>query len=231
MPWLLPGVAVLALAGLTGCGDSGGDGAGRHVSVHRYQVTQPVTTLLLRSGSGSVDVTGGSGPISVQETLTFSGSPPSTRHQVQGDSLTLDHGGCPGSGVRICGVSYRVEVPTATTVRITTDNGTVDVRGLSGALSLNTGAGMVQASDLRSPTVDVRSGAGSVTLRFAAPPRDVRVRTTVGSVGVYLPGGVAYTVDAHAAVGRSKISVAQQPDSTHRITAGSDVGEVTVAPA
>ncbi|GAA1041536.1 hypothetical protein GCM10009557_65460 [Virgisporangium ochraceum] len=104
------------------------------------------------------------------------------------------------------------------------------MRDLGGDLKVETTAGRIDASNLRSQHVDVRTQAGEVSLAHQVAPAQTSARTDAGTVTVRLPGGSTYAVDATTDAGDREVSVAVDPGSGHRVTAQSEAGNVTVKP-
>jgi hypothetical protein len=100
----------------------------------------------------------------------------------------LPHGGWlfGGSGR----VDYRVTVPPDARVRVQTVNGSVDVRGLTGALRASTTNGSVEVADA-SGSVDASSVNGAIRTTYRTLDKDGRhaFSTTNGSINVSVPEG------------------------------------------
>ena len=74
---------------------------GTHKATTRYQITAPVSTVVIVSHVGNVTVTGGSGPgVSVTQQVYYSNTPPATTRTVSGNTLTVTYD-CPAQVV--CG--------------------------------------------------------------------------------------------------------------------------------
>ena len=95
-----------------------------------YTVTARVTTVVIKGGSGSIDVTGGSrGTIGVSEAALYGKTPPAVTHVISGTTLTLSYT-CPSEFV--CGVSYDVQVPRGVAVRVSTAAGPITLTSQPG---------------------------------------------------------------------------------------------------
>jgi hypothetical protein len=223
-------VVALAALGLTGCGALGQVGAGAHnPPAKSYTVGGRVTTVIVRGGSGSIDVTGSSrGNVLVAQQATFTKTAPLTTHVVSGGTLTLSYT-CPAE--LICGVSYQLQVPRGVTVQVSTGAGGVTLTSLSGPVTARAGAGLITAVDLRSPTASFTSNAGGVIATFSAVPASVHVVTDIGPITLTVPGTVAYRVDTHTLIGSSTITVRKNAASSHVISARSDLGSIAVNPS
>ena len=96
-----------------------------------YQISVPVSTVIVTSHAGSVAVTGGSGPaISVTEQVTYSRTRPVTSRAVTGQTLTVSYT-CPAEIV--CSVSYVLRVPRTVAVQATAGAGRSASPGWPGA--------------------------------------------------------------------------------------------------
>jgi hypothetical protein len=242
----------VALAVLAGCAAALAV-SGCHVDSgqlqHRtrtYQVSSPVHTLVINDRVGDVQVTGGSGRVSVTERIRYRHQLPATAHAVRAGTLTLT-GTCPVT--HVCDVEYHVRVPPATTVKISdqvgnirlaaltgqvsghTSAGGMTLRSLSGPVQVRDNAGSISGSDLSSATATLGTNVGSIDVSFSAPPATATATTSVGSISLRLPGGVAYAVHASATVGSVHVTVPQAGNSAHSITARTRTGSVTIRPA
>src|SRR6266481_5138298 len=96
---------------------------GTHQATARYQITAPVSTVVIVSHVGNVTVTGGAGPdVSVTQQVYYSKTPPATTRTVSGKTLTITYD-CPVQVV--CGVAYTLAVPRSVAVRVTAGAGSV----------------------------------------------------------------------------------------------------------
>src|SRR5215469_13120165 len=97
----LLGAAGLSLAGCTSSSSSGTATAsaspglsvpGTHQATSRYQITEPVSTVVIISHVGNVTVNGGSGPdVSVTQLAYYSRTAPTTTRTVSGNTLTVSY--------------------------------------------------------------------------------------------------------------------------------------------
>lgn len=223
-------VAVLAVLALTACsGISGIDVQQEHRKTVRYEVNAPVRTLVVKGTTGDVHVTGGAGSVSVTETQVYRDAPPHTTHATTGASsrrtLTLTY------DCSDCGVSYDVHVPSGTAVDITDDTGSITLSGLAGPVQARTGTGDVSADGLTSAQTRLTAETGDVHATFGATPTTVYATADTGNVGVTVPQGGAYAVDAVADTGDVRVNVTTTPDTGHSITAHAGTGDVTVGTA
>jgi hypothetical protein len=123
---LITGLLGMAGLGLAGCASSSSSPTaspgpttasaspglsvpGTHQATARYQITAPVSTVVIVSHVGNVTVTGGSGPgVSVTQRVYYSKKPPATTRTVSGKTLTVTYD-CPAQ--LVCGVAYTLAVP------------------------------------------------------------------------------------------------------------------------
>jgi hypothetical protein len=215
---------LVALAALPACS------AGTSTDEQSYQIDQPVDALVVDARAAAITVEAGDGPVTVTERFRYAEDRPRTAHRVEATTLTLTETGCGGGNVR-CEVEYRIRVPAATRSEVTAKAGAVTLTGLAGDVRVTTEAGAVRGSGLAGREVTVNSRAGATELEFTKAPTALAVGTEVGAVSLRLPPGVAYAVTVATEVGRSKVSVDQDPGSAHRIEVRTKAGAVTVEPA
>jgi len=221
----LMGTAGLNLAGCTSSSSSASPGSspgtatasarpglsvpGTHQATSRYQISAPVSTVVIVSHVGTVTVDGGSGPaVSVTQHVYYSKTPPATTRTVSGTTLTVTYH-CPAQ--LVCSMAYTLAVPRSVAVRVTA------------------GAGAVRLTGLASSSVSLTTRVGGISASFVAPPATVQASTNVGAITVRVPGTVSYKVTADARVGKTTISAPQSASSGHAITATTDVGAIIVA--
>ena len=234
----LLGAAGLSLAGCTSSSSPGTATAsaspglsvpGTHHATSRYQISAPVSTVVIVSHVGNITVTGGSGPaVSVTQQVYYSKTPPTTTRTVSGNTLTVTYD-CRAQIV--CGVTYTLAVPRSVAVRATAVAGAVRLAGLAGSVTAKTDAGNITATGLASASVSLTTRIGGISASFTAAPTTVQASTNVGAITVRVPGSVSYTVTADARVGKTAIKVPQSASSGYVITATTDVGVITVAPS
>ena len=131
-------------------------------------VPQPVTSLVVRSYGGQVQVA--AGPVSrvqVTETIMYDSgnTPPAVVQSVSGGRLVLSDPACENSG---CTVDFSVTVPPGVTVGAATQGGPVTVSGVAGA-NLDSAGGPARATLIGGP-LTVVTGGGPLVLRGVAGP-------------------------------------------------------------
>jgi hypothetical protein len=217
-------------------------------TVHRTASFNGVRTVDLDLGFESVTFTGSddTSAVRMERSWTWSMRKPSTSTRQVGDRLVMtshcgwDIGlGCSGdvrlvvprgTVLRVRGGDGHLSLRGTTgTVNVSTGDGAIDASDLSGAVVLRTGDGSIDASDLRSSSVAVHTGDGSVRLAFASAPQDVRADTGDGSVDVAVPrDGDPWKVDATTGDGGRTIDVATDPAAARAITVHTGDGSVGV---
>ena len=212
---------VAATAATAGCGQVGP----QTEKSASYQVTQPVTQLVVQDAAGDVHVSTGTGSaVAVTENASYRSSPPKSSHEVSGGTLTLTYT-CPSSN---CGIDYTVTVPAGLAVQVVADAGDVTLTGLNGAVQVQADAGDVRASSLGATHAKLVADAGDVTLGFDAAPSNLSVQASAGDVKITLPGTVGYAVTATADAGDTHVTVPTSSGSAHVVQAESDAGSVSV---
>lgn len=192
-----------------------------------YEVTEPVSSLVIDAQTGEVTVKAGEGPVQVTETHHYSKDKPRTSHQVDGSTLRLTESGCTNDELH-CSARFDVRVPATTAVEIRTDAGAIRLTNLSGDITVVTDAGAVEGRDLSGHKVSVTTQAGATSLHFAQPPTDVRATTELGAILVQVPRGTPYAVNVSTEVGGAQVRVMQDPSSQHKISARTEVGGIRV---
>ncbi|GAA4594753.1 hypothetical protein BJY16_001423 [Actinoplanes octamycinicus] len=212
---------LLALGPLTACDEH------QQTETRSYDLTDRADAVTVSSLGGTIIVTAGTGDtVRVVETLVYAGAKPSPEHRVVGTDLTFTSG-CQGHR-GTCGVDYRIEVPARFRATLDSDGGAVSVTGLSGELTVSSGGGAVNGSDLG--PVTARTGGGAVQLAFAEAPASVRVESGGGDVTLRLPDD-SYRVEAHGGGGTTSIGVPSDAAATHRIGVDSGGGDIVLTPA
>jgi hypothetical protein len=201
---------------------------GTHRATTTYQISSPVSTVVVISHVGNVTVTGSSGPaISVTQQAEYSRTPPETTRIVSGQTLTVTYT-CPAQ--LVCGVAYTLGVPRGMAVRVTAGAGSIHLAGLAGSVTARTDAGLINATGLTGGSVSLTTSVGAISASFAAAPVAVRATARVGAIALHLPGTASYKVTADAHLGKAAVSVPQNSSSGHAITATTDVGAIVIAP-
>lgn len=128
-----------------------------------------------------------------------------------------------------CAIGFRIVVPDAVAVDVTSDHGAIGLHGLTGRVEASTANGAVDGTDLRAGEVRVRTDRGRIVLDFGRAPTLVDARTDNGAVVVQLPDdGESYSVDAASDNGAIAVDVADDPGADRRVVARSDNGAIAV---
>jgi Putative adhesin len=246
----------LAVAALTGllvalaCGSQAWAMVNRHTASRTYVLPHPVRTVEVYAGTGDISVVPGrpdrADRVDVSEKLAWSTARPRVVQTWVGDTLQL-HTGCTGGGFFLlhalqCQVSLVVSVPPATAVFVSTADGSVEVRGVSGDVTTRTGSGTthlvglrgdvsarassgdIDAEALRSARTSAQAGSGSIELQYASAPRSVSTLTGSGSSEIVVPRGRTFRVGGASGSGNRYVQPGlDDPDSaaTLTLTAGS----------
>ncbi len=227
-----------ALAGLIGC-TAALTLSGCHVDVgqpqHRtntYSISPPVRTLVVNGQVGDVNVTGGTGRVSVTERISYRHKVPHTTHAVRAGTLTLNSN-CPVK--QTCSVEYRLRVPPDITVRVNdsvgnirlatltgqviahTNAGGIDLRSLSGTVHVADHAGSINGSRVSSATATLSTNVGSIDIAFSTAPATLVATVSVGSITLRLPRGVPYAVHTSTTVGSTHVTVPRARSSDRAV--------------
>jgi hypothetical protein len=211
--WRASGLAtvlVLAVPGfllITRAGTPAGEQVSA-VPTRTVIVTQPVTSLDVRSYGEPVRVTAGAGSqVRVVEAIMFNpdnGPPPAVRDTVADGRLTLDAPACAVAG---CGVGFTVTVPGHVSVRVATAGGAMTVSG-TGAANLDSGGGPVQATRVDGP-LTVSTEGGTLTLNSVTGP----LQADTGGGPLLAQGVAATTATVSTDGGVAQIGFVSAPDA------------------
>ena len=234
----------VALSALAAC--SIDVGALQH-RTNSYSLSGQLHTLVVNAHVGSVHITGsGSGQVLVTERISFRGTAPGTTHRAAAGTATLDSN-CPA--LETCTVGYDITVPTAMTIRVSSNVGEIQLQSLSGQVTAHTNAGIITlgsvsgpveatgdagsilGQDVSSPRATLHSSAGTIDVTFSAAPATVTATSDIGSVTLRVPGNLSYNVTTHVGVGSTHVGVPRSTASPHAITASTRTGSVTIEPA
>ncbi len=218
-----------------------------HTDTAEVAWDQPVRTVRIETGGGSVDVrgtetTGVRGTRQIERGLQT----PTVTEQVDGDTLVLTTR-CSGLAIPWCSASYALDVPRSVRLDVRTGTGRVTVRGTTGGLTASTGTGHieawdldgplvvetgvggVEARDLRSEQVQASTGTGSALVSFTTPPRSVSIESGTGDIDVLVPrDGAAYHVEDDGGAGDTTIDVPTDPTADRVIRLSHGAGDARV---
>ncbi|AUG77797.1 hypothetical protein CFP65_2987 [Kitasatospora sp. MMS16-BH015] len=193
-----------------------------------YGVGEAVKTLVVRSDTGDVKVTGGGTAVQVTEHRSYRDEQPDATHATAADgTLTLGYS-CPDHD---CAVGYEVKVPAGTVVRVVAGTGSVQLAGLKAEVDARTETGSIHAGELAGAKASLSSQTGDVSATFTGDVSEVHGSTETGSIRLKLPTAAAYQVNAKAQTGNVNVGVRQDPAATRTVTATTQTGDVTVTGA
>ncbi len=141
----------------------------------------------------TVEVTENDGELVVETIL-----PRNRRGHSGGFFSWLFGGGSSGSSV-----SYEINVPKKMNLDLHSTNGALTVTGSSGEMVLSTTNGKIRAEDI-SGTIRARTTNGSlnISMKEVAKNEEMNLKTTNGSVKLYLPSTINADIEARTTNGR-----------------------------
>jgi DUF4097 and DUF4098 domain-containing protein YvlB len=221
--------SALTVLAVTGCGVNIDIGADVHRTERTTVDATGVTSLIITTDNGDVDVVAGSGDIEVTALISEHDAG-DAEHSVEiDDGAVTIMGTCDDGWFGNCEVTLQVTAPADLDVTVVTDNGDVSVTQRDGRLDLSTNNGGIDAMSIDSGLVRSSTDNGDVDLAFKRPPDRVDISTDNGSVLVEVPPcETAYAVEASSDNGDVRVDVTTDPTSRRVITAESDNGAVTV---
>jgi hypothetical protein len=207
----------------------------------------PVAEVAIRNSAGDVVVRGSR---SREATVTSDVADGLFRardgHRIEGNRLAV-WGSCPVGFTTRCHVHHALDVPAGLDVAVTGRLGNIDVAGMTGALRLDSRFGRVSveqaggpltidhdfgvltATALTSPTVEVAHEFGDTTISFVEAPTEVRVRTRFGATVIEVPDdGTAYRITGSTDLGVRTVYVRTDPGSDRVIHVDTRFGDATI---
>jgi hypothetical protein len=199
-----------------------------HEKTETFAVTEPVSKLVVAADAGDVNVVATDGArVTVRRTTHWVTSEPKPTKTVSGGILRLADD-CEGLSPLRCESGYRIEVPRGLAVEVRADSGDVDVRGVTGAVDLESGSGDVSGHGLAGVHLRATSDSGDVRLGLVSSPASVEALSDSGDVDLELPRG-EYALDAHTDSGDTSVhGIVRYDRADHAVKARSDSGDVTV---
>ena len=142
-----------------------------------------------------------------------------------------------------CKVSYRLDVPRTTTVRLSSGTGDVHVENLEGSGDLSTGTGDLHVTGMRGPLrlradtgdlhvegpasdIAVQTETGDISV-VATHPQKIRAQADTGDIALVVPD-VTYAVDAQSETSDEIVDVRVDARSPRSLQAHSETGDVVV---
>lgn len=195
--------------------------------VNTYAISGPVHEIVVKSGSGNVDLIPAGTAVEVRETQHYVSKKPTLDRTLAGGVLTIDSH-CDSVLLR-CLADLRVTVPAGVKVTVEADSGDIAAKGIdvreahvksdSGDIALELAG--------RQAVVWAHTDSGDVETTVAAA-REVDAQTDSGDVDVTVPRG-DYAVDAATDSGDVKVDgIARNDHAPKSIKARTDSGDVTL---
>jgi hypothetical protein len=219
-----------------------------HTKVRTHTVAEPIRAIVVKSGSGDVDLLPAGARVQVRETRHYVFKQPTLHQDVTNGVLTLD-ADCGGSLYFNCSTDLRVTVPAGIEVTVEADSGDIHAGGigvrdihaqsdsgnvhlvLTGRQSLawaHTDSGDVHVETVDARAVDARTDSGDVRVEARGETRRVAAQTDSGDVDVDVPAG-EYAVVADTDSGDVNIDGISRNDRAARtIVARTDSGDVSL---
>jgi len=226
--WVLSGLvtaAVLAVPGARlidrGYGPVQASAEPQAVTSRTVTVPQPVTSLIVQTDGGQVQVTAGQvSRVQVTETIMYDhqdGGPPAVAQSVSGGRLSLSDQACANLD---CSVNFSLTVPIGVTVSVATQGGPAAVSGVAGA-NLDTGGGPARASLIGGP-LTVSTDGGPMVLRGVTGP----LRADTGGGTLLAQDLASATATVTTGGGPAMVSFVAAPES---VSVSTDGGPVILA--
>ena len=220
--WVLSGLvtaAVLVLLGARlitlGHGPNNVSAQPQAVTTRTVIVPQPVTSVIVQSDGGQVQVTAGQvSRVQVTETIMYDhqgDGPPAVAQSVSGGRLTLSDPACANVN---CSVNFSLTVPFGVTVSVATQGGPATVSGVAGA-NLDTGGGPARVSLIGGP-LTVSTEGGPLVLRGVTGP----LRADTGGGTLLAQDVTSATATFTTGGGPATVSFAAAPESVSVSTDG-----------
>lgn len=166
------------------------------------------------TGGGGATVTGTAGRVALS---------------TGGGNVTADRTSGPLT-LSTSGGNIQATAITSATMTAATGGGNITADGVSSpSLTATTSGGNIQATGVSSAAVTAASGGGNIEVDFTSVPADVHVDTSGGSITLVLPPGeTQYYVRARTNGGSVTDALLQNSSSSHKITATSGGGNITI---
>jgi hypothetical protein len=240
-------LAIAIVASLVG--SAVGSAAYQPLTLRHREFTALVTSVSVHVSSGDITVERSTGPGSEVATSGVHGlTYPTDRERVVGHTLVINSSCGPSIPFDDrCSRDYVLRLQPKVAVVADSDQGSVEITGMDGTLSVHSdqgdvtiigGSNTVQASSGQgdvtvtrsdSTSVTVDSGQGDVSVDLMTPPTRVSASSGQGGVTVELPRGPSsYRVRASSGQGSVTNRVGNNPASARVIDATSGQGDVIV---
>lgn len=246
-PWII--LAIVLLIMLLGGGifslfsNFGGGfvGFGNTTTETKYFTVSTNPTLLVNNDTGSIHVRAGGSvnQVTIQTTkhANFGGNlndvNVSYTQNTEGNTINVDVNRVNGSSFfNSASVDFDITVPSAATLQLKTNTGSIDVTGVSGQMMLTSNTGSIQANDgTVSGTTELVTNTGSVTFNGSIDRSgSYRFETNTGSVNVTLPSDSAFHLTASTDTGSINTNFPGVTVQHHRVVGADASGDVGSSP-
>lgn len=214
----------LALSGAT----SLAPGLVRASDVTQIPWPEGTESLRIESDTGQVFVHQDGQPgLQIEKTWSFT---PPRQTVTTVDGVTTMKITCDQGPFNRCDSDWDVVVPEGMDVRVHSNLGDVTAEGLTGALDLSSDFGDVRVGGAPE-SLTATSNLGDIEARLSHNVPMVVLTTDLGQVEATVPGDIAYDLRATTSLGDVRTEgLVIDPDSTYRIEARSNLGDVSVHP-
>ena len=195
----------------------------------RSILTSPVHRIVIKADTGDVTVRAGlTGDVVLDRHDAWTIDRPATSERYARGVLTISTH-CGGlTRVLRCRSDLVIDAPPEVDVKISAQDGDIDLRGLSGRADVETRSGDIRTHRLEPITVRAMSDGGDVSLDLFGQPVRTEAQSNSGDVSVTVPFG-PYRVDASADAGNVKVEGLIRDDlAPQAIDALADAGDITV---
>lgn len=206
-----------------------------------------MTEIRVTGGTGSVEVRPGApSEVKIHRTVHYF-KPfqprPGVTHRIDGTVLYLDTN-LGSSFPFFVAVDYIVEAPAAvrvsgalssgslrltevSAVDVKTSSGSIAVTRATGDIHAKSSSGSITGRELHSARIEATTTSGKLSLDLAEPA-DVSANASSGSIKLTVPDN-RYRVDTKVTSGRTRINVANDPQSPYHLDLRTSSGAITVA--
>lgn len=209
--------------------------------------TEPITSLDIGSGAGSVTVIGDRESGVELEAHGNAGLSKNRHSEVVENNVLKIRTECYGIGISRCDLHYTLHVPPTFVVAgkadngrmkivgmrarvdLRSDNGRIEVQNSSGDMRLESNNGIIRVIDSRSKRVEMKSDNGSIRASFLESPDHVEADANNGTITVEVPeNGQKYQTETHSNNGSIRNGLLIDSTSSKSIKANSNNGSITL---
>jgi hypothetical protein len=220
--WVLSGLVTAAVLVVPGArlitlrdGPMNASAEPQVVTTRTVTVPQPVTSLIVQSAGGQVQVAAGQvSRVQVTETIMYDqlgGGVPAIAQSVSDGRLSLSDPACDNAD---CTVNFSLTVPFGVTVSVATQGGPAAISGVAGAV-LDTGGGPARVSLIGGP-LTVSTEGGPLVLRGVTGP----LRADTGGGDLTAQDVATATATITTGGGNAMVTFAKAPESVSVSTDG-----------